>query len=120
MALKDDFGRAGEERAAQHLSDCGYDVVDRNWRCPQGEIDIVAMRGDLVCVVEVKARRSERFGHPFEAVDERKRERLWRLAFAWAQSHPELSRGRGIRLQVIALTGADADAARLEHLEDLR
>lgn len=120
MATKDDFGRAGEQRAAQHLSACGYDIVDRNWRCPQGEIDIVATRGDLVCVVEVKTRRSERFGHPFEAVDERKRQRLWRLAFAWAQSHPELSRGREIRLQVIGLTGVDAGAAHLEHLEDLR
>lgn len=120
MAAKDDFGRAGEERAAQHLSLCGYEVVDRNWRCAQGEIDIVAVRGDLLCVIEVKTRRSESFGHPFEAVDERKRLRLWRLAFAWAESHPEESRGRRLRLEVIGLIGADASGARLDHLQDLR
>lgn len=120
MAAKDDFGRAGEDRAAQHLSARGYEILERNWRCPQGEIDIVATRDDLLCVIEVKTRRSDRFGHPFEAIDERKRRRLWRLAFAWADSHAESARGRRIRLEVIGLTGADARDARLEHLEDLR
>lgn len=120
MAAKDDFGRAGEERAAQHLVSCGYEVLERNWRCAQGEIDIIAARGDLLCVIEVKTRRSERFGHPFEAVDERKRQRLWRLAFAWAESHPELSKGRHLRVEIIGLTGSDARDARLEHLQDLR
>lgn len=120
MAAKDEFGRAGEERAAQHLRSLGYTVIDRNWRCPQGELDIIAARHDLLCVVEVKTRRSERFGHPLEAIDERKRRRLWRLAFAWAQAHPESARGRNLRLQAIALTGPDAATARLEHLEDMR
>ncbi|WP_336645408.1 YraN family protein [Microbacterium sp. USHLN186] len=120
MAAKDEFGRAGEERAAQHLRSLGYTVLDRNWRCPQGELDIIAARQDLLCVVEVKTRRSERFGHPLEAIDERKRRRLWRLAFAWAQAHPESARGRSLRLQAIALTGPDAATARLEHLEDVR
>lgn len=120
MAAKDEFGRAGEERAAQHLRACGYDIIERNWRCTQGEIDIVAVRDDLLCVVEVKTRRSDRFGHPFEAVDERKRRRLWQLAFAWAQAHPDVARARRLRLEVIGLTGADARDARLEHLEDVR
>jgi putative endonuclease len=120
MAAKDEFGRAGEERAAQHLSARGYEILERNWRCSQGEIDIVAAREDLLCVIEVKTRRSDRFGHPFEAVDERKRRRLWRLAFAWADAHPDLSRGRRMRLEVIGLTGAEVADARLEHLEDLR
>ncbi|OIU85092.1 YraN family protein [Microbacterium sp. AR7-10] len=120
MAAKDDFGRAGEQRAAEHLSASGYEILERNWRCAQGEIDIVATRGDLLCMTEVKTRRSERFGHPFEAIDERKHQRLWRLAFAWAEAHPELSRGRRIRVEIIGLTGTDVRDARLEHLEDLR
>ncbi|QMU98080.1 YraN family protein [Microbacterium esteraromaticum] len=119
MAAKDELGRVGEERAAQHLSACGYEILARNWRCAQGEIDIVAAMGDLLCVVEVKARRSAGFGHPFEAIDERKRRRLWRLAFAWAQAHPAQASDRRIRLDVIGLTGADAATAHLEHLEDL-
>ncbi len=60
----------------------------RNWRCPAGELDlVVANERDLV-VVEVKTRRSEAFGHPFEAIDRRKRARLWRLTAAWMAAHP--------------------------------
>lgn len=119
MAAKDEFGRAGEERAAEYLRARGYAILERNWRCAQGEIDIVATRDDLLCVVEVKARRSEAFGHPLEAIDERKRKRLWQLAFAWAEAHPDTARRRRIRVEAVALTGSDAATARLEHLEDL-
>ncbi|MDT0157064.1 YraN family protein [Microbacterium sp. ARD32] len=119
MAAKDELGRAGETRAARHLRSRGYVILDRNWRCDQGEIDIVALSDDRLCVVEVKTRRSDRFGHPFEAIDERKRRRLWRLAFAWAAAHPDTARRREIRLEAIGLTGADAESARLEHLVDL-
>lgn len=119
MAAKDDLGRAGEERAAAHLRGLGYVIEDRNWRCDQGEIDLVASEGGSLLVVEVKTRTSERFGHPFEAIDERKRRRLWRLAFAWASAHPERSRGRVIRLDAIGLVGDDPRTARLEHLRDL-
>ncbi|MBN8206022.1 YraN family protein [Microbacterium esteraromaticum] len=119
MAAKDDFGRAGEERAAQHLRASGYAVLDRNWRCAQGEIDIVAVHDGMLCIVEVKARRSEAFGHPFEAIDERKRRRLWQLAFAWAAEHPDAARRRPVRLEAIGLIGADARTARLEHLVDM-
>ncbi|MFD5214738.1 YraN family protein [Microbacterium sp. NPDC058345] len=119
MAAKDDFGRAGEQRAVDHLTARGYAILDRNWRCAQGEIDIVAVAGGSLCFVEVKSRRSELFGHPFEAIDERKRRRLWRLAFAWAQAHPDQARHRTLRLEAVGLIGADAGTARLEHLVDL-
>ncbi|MFJ6652207.1 YraN family protein [Microbacterium sp. NPDC091313] len=118
MAAKDDLGRAGEERAAQHLSATGHTILDRNWRCPQGEIDIVAERGRDLVVVEVKTRRSDLFGHPAEAVDAKKAERLWRLAMAWIVVHPRAARGRRLRIDVIAITGPDPTSARLEHLED--
>ncbi|BDZ38423.1 YraN family protein [Microbacterium suwonense] len=119
MAAKDELGRAGEERAARHLRAQGYVILDRNWRCDQGEIDIVAMCDDQLCVVEVKTRRSDRYGHPFEAIDERKRRRLWRLAYAWAAAHPDTARRCAIRLEAVGLIGADAETARLEHLVDL-
>jgi len=119
MASKDQRGRDGEQRAARHLSDNGFELVDRNWRCRQGEIDIVAVRGRDMVVVEVKTRRSEWFGHPFEAVDARKRARLWRLSCAWICAHPDLARGRRLRLDVIAITGDDPATAVLEHVEDI-
>lgn len=118
MADKDDLGRAGEDRAAAHLTACGYRIIDRNWRCPQGEIDIVATREAALVVVEVKTRTSEAFGHPFEAIDRRKAERLWRLAMAWISAHPLDARGHRLRLDAIAIVGDDPRTARLEHLED--
>ncbi len=119
MAAKDELGRAGEERAASHLRDLGYTVVDRNWRTPQGEIDIVAVRGDELCVIEVKTRSSVRFGHPLEAIDVRKRRRLWALAFAWAVAHPDRARGRSIHVHAIGIVGASPATGSLEHLTDL-
>ena len=117
MAAKDDLGRAGEERAAQYLIAAGYTVIDRNWRCPIGEIDIVAVRGRTLAVVEVKTRRSDAFGHPLEAIDDRKGARLWALASRWMRAHPDEVRGRTLRVDAIAILGPDVATATLEHLE---
>ncbi len=114
------LGRAGEQRAAQHLADAGYDIVDRNWRCSDGEIDIVAVRRDVVAIVEVKTRTSRRYGHALEALDARKTDRLWRLAFMWARVHPDVARGRRVRVDAVAVTGADPAVGAVEHLQGLR
>lgn len=119
MAAKDELGRAGEERAARHLTGLGYTLLDRNWRCAQGELDIVAELGVHLAVIEVKTRRSTVFGHPFEAIDERKRRRLWQLAHAWVAAHPDLARARVVRLEAIGIIGADPACGDLEHLVDL-
>lgn len=119
MAAKDILGRAGEDRAVRYLIARGYEILDRNWRCPQGELDIVATVDGALCVVEVKTRRSAAFGHPFEAVDARKRKRLWQLAHAWIEANPERAGGRRVRLDAIGIIGADPDAGTLEHLQDL-
>lgn len=120
MAAKDDLGRAGEDRAARHLTERGYRILDRNWRCSQGEIDIIAECGGMLCIVEVKTRRSLDFGHPFDAVDDRKRERLWRLGYAWCREHTDLARDRMLRVDVIGVIGSDPADGALEHLVDLR
>jgi putative endonuclease len=120
MAAKDDLGRAGEERAAAYLCDRGYEILDRNWRCPLGEIDIVASQGGLLCVVEVKTRTSLRYGHPFEALDDRKVQRLWRLAHAWAAAHRARAGHRRLRLEAVGIIGPDPRSGVLEHLADLR
>lgn len=119
MAAKDELGRAGEERAAQHLRSIGFTVLARNWRCSQGEIDIVAARGAQLAVVEVKTRRTPAYGHPFEAVDRRKRRRLWQLAHAWSAAHPQHAAGRTVRLDVIGIIGLDPANGVLEHLQDI-
>jgi len=119
MAKKDELGRAGERRAEEHLRSLGWQVLDRNWRCAEGEIDLVAADAGALVVVEVKTRSGEGFGHPFEAVDARKRRRLWRLAMAWVAAHPAAVQGRRVRVDAVALTGPDPATARIEHLEDV-
>lgn len=73
-------GRAGEDMAEKLLMAEGLDVLERNWRCPAGELDIVAQDGRTLAFVEVKYRESERYGLPREAVDGPKRRNLVELA----------------------------------------
>lgn len=120
MAAKDVLGRAGEDRAADHLSRLGYEILDRNWRVREGELDLVVARAGALVVVEVKTRSGRGFGHPFEAIDARKHARLWRLAIAWIAAHPEQAQGRRLRLDLVSIIGADPLTGELEHLEDLR
>lgn len=77
------LGKAAEDLAAKYLADNGYAIVDRNWRCSRGELDIVAREGDTLVFIEVKARLSSRCGRPEEAVSHRKQERLRTLALCY-------------------------------------
>jgi putative endonuclease len=79
------FGRFGEAAAARWYRRTGYRILDRNWRCREGEIDLVASRGSEVVIVEVKARTGDRYGTGAEAVDHRKRRRLRLLALRWLE-----------------------------------
>ena len=69
---------------AAYLTGCGFAILDRNWRCRLGELDIVARDGGALAAVEVKARSGTAYGHPFEAVTEAKLHRLLLLGRAWA------------------------------------
>lgn len=74
------LGKKGEALAAARLEAEGYQILTRNWRCPRGEIDVVAKDGDTLVFIEVKTRRSALCGSAAEAVDVRKQERLRLLA----------------------------------------
>ena len=120
MAEKDTLGRAGEDRAAAHLVERGYRILDRNWRCRDGEIDIVAEHREWVVVVEVKTRRGEGFGHPFDAITAQKLTRLHRLAMAWAVAHPAHGACRPLRVDAISVLGPDPATAIIDHIAGLR
>ena len=114
MAAKDAVGRYGEDVAARHLTQLGYQLLHRNWRCELGEIDILARDGDCLVVCEVKTRRSVHCGHPAEAVTPRKVARLRRLTAMWlAESglHPPR-----VRIDVVAVLRPPTGPAEVEHL----
>ncbi|MFC8408953.1 YraN family protein [Arthrobacter sp. NPDC057259] len=115
MRAKDVLGRRGEDLAAGFLEDQGIRVVDRNWRCSAGEIDIVALDGDALVIAEVKTRRSLAFGHPFEAVGAEKLARLHRLGSAWCREHGLRMPLR--RVDVIAVLDDGTGEAAIEHLK---
>jgi len=77
------LGRAGEALAADWYTAQGYGVLARNWRCRDGELDLVVARGRFVVFCEVKTRSSERFGTPAEAVTRQKQMRIRRVAARW-------------------------------------
>lgn len=79
------LGADGEAVVERWYAERGYRVLARNWRCPDGELDLVLERDGVVVVCEVKTRASTRFGTPFEAVGPRKQARLRRVALRWLQ-----------------------------------
>jgi putative endonuclease len=90
--------------AAAWYRDCGYQVLARNWRTRSGELDLVAVRDATLVFCEVKARTTDAFGIPAEAVNRAKQLRIRRLAAQWMASHPA-TRGRQIRFDVACVLG---------------
>jgi putative endonuclease len=114
MKAKDVLGRHGEALAADFLALQGMRIIERNWRCSEGEIDIVAIDGDTLVVAEVKTRRSLNYGHPFEAVGMAKLARLHRLAASWCREHEVRAQRR--RVDVVAIVDDGIGEPLLEHL----
>ena len=97
-----DLGVAGEDAVARRYLGAGYTVLDRNWRCREGELDLVLAGHDAVVFCEVKTRRGLGFGAPFEAVTVAKQRRLRTLALRWLADHPE-HRAGALRFDVASV-----------------
>ncbi|MGW6445992.1 YraN family protein [Lentzea sp. NPDC055074] len=107
-------GRRGEDLACRYLEGQGLVVLSRNWTCRDGELDVVAVEGDRLVVVEVKTRSGPAWGRPDEAVDQRKLSRLRRTALRWLASHHV--GWCNVRVDLISVTWPASGEARLEHL----
>lgn len=116
MAAKDVLGATGERIATKMLRADGFEILARNWRCREGEIDIVARdpHDGAIAFVEVKTRSSARYGHPAEAVDPVKLERLRRLAGRWLSEHT--AHADQVRIDVVAVRPRPGRPALVEHL----
>jgi putative endonuclease len=112
VLAKDQLGSDGENLAARHLVGAGFTVVTRNWRCPAGEIDIIARDGHDLVIVEVKTRTSTAYGDPVEAVTYRKQRKLRELATLWLHDNPH----RGpVRFDVISVLYPRRGYPQIEH-----
>lgn len=109
-------GQHGEDFAAQALERRGYQLVERNWRCPGGEIDLIMREGEVWVFVEVKLRSRADYGTPEEAVDERKRARLLQAALLYLDEHglPDAE----WRIDVVAIE--TAPSGRVERLSQYK
>ena len=76
MSEKRKIGNLGEDLVANFLLENGYEILDRNYLKPYGEVDIIALKNNIVCFVEVKARKNIKYGYPREAVNYHKQQRI--------------------------------------------
>jgi putative endonuclease len=97
------LGAAGEARAAAWYRRRGYEIVATNWRCRDGELDLVVGKGRVLAFVEVKTRRTAAFGAPVEAVTLAKQRRIRVLALRFLEANPR--RGRELRFDVVSILG---------------
>jgi putative endonuclease len=95
------LGRRGEQYAAQYLNARGYDIRERNWRCPVGEIDLVTEKGGALIFVEVRTRRGDRLGTPEESITPAKRAKLIAAAQTYLDDHGQTD--RAWRIDVVAI-----------------
>jgi putative endonuclease len=114
MRAKDVLGRSGEQAAAEYLESDGLRVLDRNWRCASGEIDIVAVERRTLVICEVKSRMGVRYGTPIEAVGRVKLARLRRLAALWLSAHG--IRFDLVRIDVVGLVYDGTGGFTIEHI----
>ena len=110
------LGAYGERVAVRVLADQGIRVLDRNWRCRAGELDVVARDGAALVFCEVKTRAAAGFGHPVEAVTAVKRRRLRLLARAWLDAHDH--HAPDLRFDVIGVLVPPSGPARVTHLRN--
>jgi putative endonuclease len=112
------LGAYGEDVAARLLTlEHGMVLLDRNWRCPEGELDLVLRDRDVLVACEVKTRRGDSCGSPHEAVDPVRLERLHRLVWRWAEEHG-VHPGEA-RVDLVAVRRPRRGAALVEHVKGL-
>jgi putative endonuclease len=114
MADHNDLGKLGEDIAAKHLLEKGYKILDRNWIYQKKELDIVALKDDVLVVVEVKSRSTEYFEHPADTITLSKIKFLVHATQGYVDSK-EIE--QEVRFDVISVIKQDSKFV-IEHIED--
>ena len=112
-------GDWGEALTAEYLRGNGYHILDSGFRCPEGEIDLIAQKGDTLAFVEVKTRQSAHYGAGREAVDRRKQRKITATAFRYLAQHPEVpTKIRFDVADILAPQGVRTERPELRYLEN--
>lgn len=114
---KRETGALGEKIAAEFLRKNGYNILTKNYRCQEGEIDIIAERQETLVFIEVRTKRSWRFGSPEESITQIKKERLKTLAERYGQEHEGLPSNWRIDLVAVEIGQGDR-VKRIEIIEN--
>ncbi len=109
------LGKRGEDIAKEAVTEMGYEMVARNYRCPLGEVDLIARDGDTLVFIEIKTRRGKGLAGAKEAVGPRKRRQLSKVALYYMKKEGFL--GQKARFDVVAV-GLEGGRARLEVIKD--
>lgn len=115
MSTHLETGRSGEAEAFRFVQEIGYKILEVNWRYKHLEVDIIAMDHDVLVFIEVKTRRSSRYGLPFEAVDYRKQQKLNRAANLYIS----YKKYQGdVRFDIISILSDPDQKLTVEHIKD--
>jgi putative endonuclease len=109
------LGSKGEDLAVRFLKKRGYSIIERNYTTPIGEIDIIAKDGDTIVFIEVKTRADDSFGHPFEAVNKKKRQKLKNLALLYLKKQRKEPQ---VRFDVLSVFYMSDGRKEIEHIKD--
>ena len=110
-------GNLGEKLAAEFLKKRGYHILQTNYRCPEGEVDIVARWQDYLVFVEVRTKRSREFGSPEESITPAKMDKLRRVVAQYRQTHRDLPASWRIDVMAIEMDMQNR-LRRMEHIEN--
>jgi putative endonuclease len=116
MAQHNLTGNTGEALAAIYLSQKGYDIMHQNWRHSRWEVDIIAEKDNILHFVEVKTRRTKKFGHPEENVDKKKIQNLINASEAYLYQHPQWKR---IQFDILSITILKDEPVEYFFIEDV-
>ena len=109
------IGALGEEAAALALKKKGYKIIERNYRSKMGEIDIIAKDDHTLVFVEVKARSTTNYGHPFESINSKKMQNIFKAGLAYLKNTKE--KYKKYRIDIISVLGRENP--QIEHLKDV-
>ncbi|MFR2393638.1 MAG: YraN family protein [Varibaculum cambriense] len=115
-----EIGAAGEALAARMLKDSGYQIIERNWRCRFGELDIICRdpTSARIVFVEVKTRTTREYGGAKQGIGRGKYSRLRQLVSLWLSSHPQVRSG-GVRIDMIAIDASGGKVPVVTHCQGI-